>query len=123
MTVTEYIAGQPAPVRKVLKQVRALMRKALPDAEESVSYGIATYKIGGKPVIYFAGFPRHWSVFPCNGPAYDVLRARLEPHRVSKGTLRFALDEKVPAALLTRYARLRARDVRARQKPARGARR
>src|SRR5262245_7818829 len=63
-TIAKYIAGFPRPVQLVLKRVRSSIRKALPQGEESISYGIPTYKLNGRPVIYFAGLRQHYSVYP-----------------------------------------------------------
>ena len=104
-------------MQKILRRVRALIRKAAPLAEESVSYGIATYKLNGKPLVYFAGFPKHWSLFPAN----LKLPAALERYRAGKGTLRFPLDVKVPDAHITRFVKLRTARLRA--SPVRQARR
>jgi uncharacterized protein YdhG (YjbR/CyaY superfamily) len=54
-SVEDYIDAQPMGSRKVLERVRATIRKAIPKAEETISYGIPTYKVDGAVVIYFAG--------------------------------------------------------------------
>ena len=110
VTVSDYIAAQPPRVRKTLRRVRALIRKAIPRAEESISYRIPTYKLNGKAVIYFAGFAGHYSVVPAVGAAFETMRAQLEPYHVSKGTLRFSLQDPVPARLIERFAKLRAKE-------------
>ena len=55
-SVDDYIASQPDSVQKVLKHLRAIMRRALPAAEEVISYQIPAYKLNGRVVIYFAGW-------------------------------------------------------------------
>jgi uncharacterized protein YdhG (YjbR/CyaY superfamily) len=64
-SVDEYIASQPEAARRRLKRLRSTLRKALPGAEEMISYQIPTYKLNGRPVIYFAGWKRHYSLYPC----------------------------------------------------------
>jgi hypothetical protein len=54
-SVDEYIASQPETGQRVLKRVRSIIRKAVPDAQETISYGIPTYKLDGRYVLYFAG--------------------------------------------------------------------
>ena len=62
-TVDEYIASQPETGQRVLKRVRSIIRKAVPDAQEAISYGIPTYKLDGRYVLYFAGWKQHYSVY------------------------------------------------------------
>jgi uncharacterized protein YdhG (YjbR/CyaY superfamily) len=61
-SIDEYIAAFPLPVQGVLKRVRSTIRKAVPGAEEVISYNIPTYKLHGRPVLYFAGWKQHYSL-------------------------------------------------------------
>ena len=110
-TVSDYIAGFPRPVQTVLKRVRGVIRAAVPAAEESISYQIPTYKLHGKPMIYFAAFTNHYSVYPSNSRLVAAFRDRLAGYEMSKGTIRFPLSEPVPAKLIERIAKFRAREV------------
>ena len=65
-SVDEYIASQPKAARGVLKRVRSTIRKAVPSAAEVISYQIPTYKLNGRAVLYFAGWRRHFSLYPAN---------------------------------------------------------
>lgn len=103
--VDEYIAKQPIEVQPLLHRVRRTIRKVLPDAEETISYQIPTYKRHGKAVVYFACWKKHWSLYPVTGPAFAALKAELEPYQHSKGTVRFPLTEPVPAKLVERIVR------------------
>jgi uncharacterized protein YdhG (YjbR/CyaY superfamily) len=118
-TVDAYVSALPEDVRAVLQRVRAAIRKALPDAEEAISYQIPTYKLRGRPVIYFAGWREHYSVYPAPATLIAAL-PELAPYKVSKGTLRFPLSEPVPVKLIGRLAKLRASEVvgRAAARPA-----
>jgi uncharacterized protein YdhG (YjbR/CyaY superfamily) len=110
-TVDDYIASHPQPVQHVLHTVRAAIRRALPDADEVISYAIPTFKSGGKPVVYFAGWKQHYSVYPVSADVAALLRDESVPHSISKGTIRFPLSEPVPVALIERIAAIRAKDV------------
>jgi uncharacterized protein YdhG (YjbR/CyaY superfamily) len=107
----EYLATLHEDVRAVLLRVRAVIRKALPEAAEAISYQIPTFKVGGRPVIHFAGWKEHYSLYPANGPLLAALKTELMPYRVSKGTIRFPLGEPVPVGLIARIAKLRAQEV------------
>jgi uncharacterized protein YdhG (YjbR/CyaY superfamily) len=113
-SVDEYIASQPEGVRRALTRVRHVLRKALPDAEEVISYGIPAYKLHGRPVIYFAGWKQHYSIYPSGAPVAAAFKKELASYEMSKGTIRFPLTEPVPEKLIAAIATHRARDVAAR---------
>jgi uncharacterized protein YdhG (YjbR/CyaY superfamily) len=115
-SVDEYIAAQPEDVRGVLKCVRSTIRKAVPEAEEVISYKIPTYKLRGGPVLYFAGWRQHYSLYPATAHIVEAFKDELEPYVVNKGTIRFALSEPVPVKLIERIAKLRAKEVAEREK-------
>jgi uncharacterized protein YdhG (YjbR/CyaY superfamily) len=118
-SVAEYLASQPPAARSTLRKVRAAIRKALPKAEETLSYKIPTYRIGGKAVIYFAAWKNHYSIYPASRAMLTALRDDLVPYEIEKGTIRFPYDRTVPIALIARIAKLRAAEsTRARVKQA-----
>jgi len=121
-TVARYLAAQPPAARRTLARVRAAIRSALPAADEVLSYGIPTYKLGKRLVLCFAGWKEHWSLYPATGLERE-LGDRLEGRVVSKGTIRFEWSEPVPLDLVARIARLRAAlTSRSRSAPARSRR-
>jgi uncharacterized protein YdhG (YjbR/CyaY superfamily) len=110
-SVTDYIAAQPEAVQSVLERVRATIRKALPGATEGISYRIPIYKIDGRMVLYFAGFQRHYSIYPATARLVAALEKELAGSLHSKGTIRFAYTDGVPARLISRIAKLRAAEA------------
>jgi uncharacterized protein YdhG (YjbR/CyaY superfamily) len=110
-SVDEYVAAQPLPARSVLERVRATIRKALPGATEGISYQIPVYKLDGVMVLYFAGFKRHYSIYPATARVIGALEDELAGLLHSKATIRFSLDRSVPSRLITRIAKLRAAEV------------
>ena len=103
-SVGEYIASFPADVRPVLETIRRAILGAVPGAAEGISYGIAAITLDGTPLLYFAGWKRHVSLYPV--PAGDAeFELRLEPYRSAKSTLKFPLSEPVPADLIAEVAR------------------
>jgi len=114
--VDAYIAKQPAQAQPVLKRVRRIIRKALPDAGETVSYQIPTYKLHGEYVVYFAGWKQHWSLYPVTERIRTALGSALASYEVSKGTVRFPLADPVPARLVERIVRALARAAEARSR-------
>jgi uncharacterized protein YdhG (YjbR/CyaY superfamily) len=113
-TIDEYVADFPRPVQAVLKRVRAAIKKAVPGAEEAISYRIPTFKLHGRNVIYFAGWKAHYSLYPANDQMVAEFGDRLAPYEVNgKGTIRFPLDAPVPVELIADIARFRAQEVKA----------
>lgn len=114
--VDAYIARQPGDAQAVLRRVRRIIRKVLPDAEETISYQIPAYKIDGRYVVYFAGWKQHWSLYPITEPVQSSLRSALASHELSKGTVRFPLTDPVPSALVERIVRALAKAAKGRSR-------
>lgn len=110
-SVDEYLATLPAEVRKVLERARAIVKKALPGADEVISYQIPTFKLGGRAVIYLAGWKEHLSLYPITPALSEALGKELAPHVAGRGTLRFALSEPLPVKLIERIAQLRGKET------------
>src|SRR5438270_1259344 len=116
-SVDEYIAAQPEAMRPKLEQVRTAIRRAVPEALEAIGYGMPGYKLHGKPMLYFAGFKEHYSVFAASGTFFAALKEELTGYELRKGTIHFPLSEPVPQNLITRIAKLRAAGLDAAKKP------
>ena len=112
-SVDEYIAAQPTAVRPKLEQVRAAIRKAVPEAVEGIGYRMPAYKLHGKPMLYFAGFQKHYSLFAASGTFFAALADELKGYELRKGTVHFPLTEPVPRRLISRIAKLRAASIAA----------
>jgi uncharacterized protein YdhG (YjbR/CyaY superfamily) len=106
-TVEAYLAGLPEDVRPVLDEVRATIRRALPEAGERISYGMPTATLDGRSVIHYAAWKTHISVYPVPDGDADF-EAEIAPYRSGPGTLRFPLDRPLPYQLIGRVALLNA---------------
>jgi uncharacterized protein YdhG (YjbR/CyaY superfamily) len=107
-SVDDYLATMPPATRVVLDEVRSTIRAALPDADEVISYQIPAYKQEGVAVIYFAGWKKHFSLYPVGETLVEAL-PEAAGYPISKGTIKFPLDEKVPRALIRKIVMLRAK--------------
>jgi uncharacterized protein YdhG (YjbR/CyaY superfamily) len=103
--VEGYIAKQAKQARPALRRVRSIIRRVLPQAEETISYQIPTYRLHGQYVVYFAGWKRHWSLYPVTAGVRQALGPALSPYEFSKGTVRFPLTDPVPMRLVERIVR------------------
>ncbi|MFZ0688323.1 MAG: DUF1801 domain-containing protein [Acidobacteriaceae bacterium] len=120
-TVDDYIASQPEAAQPALTQVRNAIRKALPAAEEVISYNIPTYKLDGAMVIYFAGWKHHYSLYPAGARLLAAFQEDLAPYEIKKSTIRFPLSEPVPARLIQRIVKFRVTEAADREKSAQRA--
>ena len=112
-SVDAYIAAQPEEAQAALKRVRSIIRKAVPKAGEVISYKIPTYKLHGSAVLYFAGWKKHYSLYPVTDRLAAAFKKDFAAYAVSKGTIRFPLSEPVPKELIERIAKFRADEVAA----------
>src|SRR4026209_2862633 len=105
-TVDEYIATFPRDVRQTLEAGREGIRAVVPGTKERISYGIPTFALNGRYVVYFSGWKRHVSVYPIPDTNSDsALERELKPYMAGKGTLKFALVKPIPIDLIQRVAK------------------
>jgi uncharacterized protein YdhG (YjbR/CyaY superfamily) len=109
-SVDDYLAIMPPSTRAVLDEVRSIVRAALPDADEVISYQIPVYKQAGVAVIYLAGWKRHFSLYPV-GEALVERLSEAARYPISKGTIKFPLDEEVPRALIRKIVMLQQKEA------------
>ena len=107
----EYIASFPEDIRGKLEKIRAAVRTAVPDAEETIRYGIPTFRLDGTNLVHFAAFKDHLGFFPTPSGVKHFNR-ELAAYTLSKGTIRIPLDTPVPYDLIERSARSRAQETR-----------
>ena len=114
-SVDDYVDAQSPSARDALMRVRAAILTAVPDAEESISYNMPTYKLEGKRVIYFAAWKAHFSLYAATSSVVNRLRGELKPYCIRKGTIRFPFDRDVPVGLIEQIAHLTAKELAARK--------
>jgi len=113
-SIDEYIATFPPDVQDTLQRVRTTIRKAVPKAEEAISYQIPTFKLHASYVVYFAGWKQHYSLYPASSQLVAAFKDELAPYQVNKGTIRFPLSKPVPVKLIAGIAKFLAKEADAR---------
>lgn len=103
-SIDDYLAAQPDAARPVLDAVRAAIRSALPEAQEVISYQIPAYRVAGRVALFFAGWKKHYSLYPVSDALLTAFDDELKPYEVEKGTIRFPFSQPVPADLIGRIA-------------------
>lgn len=105
--VDDYIDGFPKDVRQRLKQMRATIRKAAPEASETISYGIPAFKTN-RMLVWFGGFANHIGFYPGAGGVANF-KKELSPYKYAKGSVQFPHDDRLPLALVAKIVKFRVR--------------
>ena len=108
-TVDEYIALFPPDIRKLLEKVRETIRKAVPKAEEVISYQMPTFKLNGKALVYFAGYEKHIGFYPVPS-GIAAFKKELSVYKQGKGSVQFPLDKPLPLELIKEIVEFRAKE-------------
>jgi uncharacterized protein YdhG (YjbR/CyaY superfamily) len=106
--IDEYIAGFAPDVQAILAKMRATIRKAAPDAEEAMRYGIPTYRLNGN-LVHFAGFKKHIGFYPTPS-GIEKFKRELALYESSKGAVQFPLDKRIPYGLVSRIVKFRVKE-------------
>ena len=105
-SIDEYIAEFPAETQEGLKELRALIRAAAPDATETISYAMPTFDLNGKHLVHFAGFAHHVGLYAMPS-GIEAFKDELEPYRNAKGSVQFPLGKPMPWDLIRRIVEYR----------------
>ena len=109
--VDVYLAGVDGPARVTLEALRTSIRRAVPDAEEGLAYGVPAFKVRGKTVAGFAAFKNHLSYLPHSGSVLSELGGDVAGYETSKGSLKFPVDRPLPQELVDKLVAARLREL------------
>jgi uncharacterized protein YdhG (YjbR/CyaY superfamily) len=105
-SIDEYIAEFPAETRRVLQEMRELIRATAPDAAETLSYAIPTFDLNGRHLVHFAGYERHVGFYP-GASGIAAFKGELAAYKSAKGSVQFPLGQPLPSELIRRMVEFR----------------
>jgi uncharacterized protein YdhG (YjbR/CyaY superfamily) len=111
-TVDEYIAGFPPDVQAILQKIRATIRKAAPQAAETITYRMPTFTLRGN-LVHFAAFKNHIGFYPTPS-GVETFKVELTAYQTSKGAIQFPLDRPIPYGLISKIVKFRVKENLAR---------
>ncbi|GAB3259300.1 DUF1801 domain-containing protein [Larkinella harenae] len=111
--IDEYIAGCPEAVQPILQEIRLTIKNAVPEAEETISYAMPTFRLNNSVLVHFAAFKNHIG-FYATPTGHEAFQQELSGYHTGKGSVQFPLDQPMPLNLITRMVEFRAKENRVR---------
>lgn len=108
-SIDGYLASVPEDARAILESLRKAIRAAAPDADETMAYGIPTFRTNGRNLVHFAAFRSHIGFYPTPS-AMIAFRKELAPYKQSKGSVRFPMDKPIPLGIVRKIVKYRVRE-------------
>jgi uncharacterized protein YdhG (YjbR/CyaY superfamily) len=115
-TVDEYVARFPEHVKDILEELRHVVNESAPQAEETMSYGMPTFDLNGKHLVFFAAWKNHVGFYPVNSSVVEAFKNELAPFKLAKGTVQFPLDEPIPFDLVKKIVEFRVKESESKKK-------
>jgi uncharacterized protein YdhG (YjbR/CyaY superfamily) len=107
--IDEYIATFPKETQILLKNVRAAIGKAAPEAEETISYQMPTFRLNGKNLVHFAAYKNHIGFYPTPS-GIEAFKKELSVYDGAKGSVQFPIDQPMPLDLITKIVKFRVKE-------------
>ena len=104
-SIDDYIATFPKDIQNILKELRATIKAAAPDAEEKISYQMPTFFLNGN-LVHFAAFKKHIGFYPTPS-GIEAFQKELSVYDGAKGSVQFPIDEPMPLKLISRIVKFR----------------
>jgi uncharacterized protein YdhG (YjbR/CyaY superfamily) len=106
-TIDEYLAAVSDDKRAALEKLRKTIKATAPQAEECISYGLAAFRLDGRPLVAFGATANHCAFYPMSGSIVEAHQNELKGYETSKGTIRFPANKPLPATLVQKLVKAR----------------
>jgi uncharacterized protein YdhG (YjbR/CyaY superfamily) len=107
-SIDEYIAGFPEDIQKYLEEIRTTIKKAAPEAQETINYAIPTFTLYGN-LVHFAAFKNHIGFYPAPS-GIEAFKKELSMYKGAKGSVQFPFGNQLPLALITKIVKFRVKE-------------
>ncbi|MFA7285110.1 MAG: DUF1801 domain-containing protein [Candidatus Absconditabacterales bacterium] len=107
--VDEYLSSCTPGQQHALSGLRTLIRSIVPEAIETINYGIPMFLYQGN-LVGFGAAKKHCSFFVGNGSLIESMKKELVGYDTSKGTIRFVPHHPLPVELVTTIVQRRMRE-------------
>jgi uncharacterized protein YdhG (YjbR/CyaY superfamily) len=104
----EYLISFPAEIQEILLQLRETIKKAAPDSDEAISYGMPSFRQNGR-LLYFAAFKHHIGFYPMM-TGVEAFKTELSSYKLGKGSIQFPLEDPLPLELITEIVKFRVQE-------------
>lgn len=108
--VIDYIKSFPDSTQQHLEDVRKAIKDAAPNAVEGFGYKMPSYKVGGKALVYFAGYAKHVGFYSM-GVGQEAFKEELSRYKMGKGSIQFPLTEPMPVELIKKIVKLKLKEM------------
>ena len=108
--IDEYLEKIDDSQKAELERIRKIVKQTVPEAEETISYGMPAFKYNKKYLIGFAAFKNHMSIFPTSSPI-EAVKQKLDKFELAKGTIQFTKDNPVPESIIQEILNIRLDDI------------
>jgi len=116
-TIDEYLATASIKQRVILEKLRKTIHAVAPNVEEYIGYGLAGFKLNGRPLVYFGAWENHCALYAASPNTQKQFAKELKGFEVSKGTIRFTTEKPLPTVLVRKLVKARMAENKARSKP------
>ncbi len=114
--IDAFIQMSPKEAQAKLKELRALIKKLAPRAEETISYRMPVFKLDGKGLAGFAGYKQHIGFYPMSGTFLENYKKELAEYKTSKGAMQLPLTKSLPIKLITKIVKDKIKEIQATKK-------
>jgi uncharacterized protein YdhG (YjbR/CyaY superfamily) len=109
--IDAYLATLPADQREALQRLRSQVARLVPNAVETISYGMPAFRLHGRGLVWYAGWKSHCSIYPLTDSFLEAHAEALKGYRRTKGSLHFTPDSPLPEDLVERLVEERLADL------------